>query len=217
VTRWTKVKVATVVAIVVLSVLAAAFLWMAWDYRGAKNRAEYTLVIEMTNTLTTSVMRINFLLDDSNTVEGRSSEAWWANMMLDRLHWDALAVGAMYSDGSSTKRTFHELGYAFDELKVAVLQAQSHIALSGDIEESLNSGLETSMEDLYLVYQEMWDAMDKISPLDRLSPLHGEVHRYRICRGFGRGDPSLSLNANMRTSRGNVLYALRLLMPHISR
>ena len=159
--RWAKGKIVIVVVILVLASLSAALFWMAWDYRGAKNRAEHTLVVEMTNSLTTAVMRISSLLDDGNTVETRVSEAWWANMMLDRLHWDALAVGALYSDDSSAKEAFYELAYAFDELKLAVLSASSEVGTSGDIEESLNSGLETSAEDLQLVYQELWDAMDK--------------------------------------------------------
>ncbi|MCU0852805.1 MAG: hypothetical protein MUC90_06090 [Thermoplasmata archaeon] len=160
-TRWTKVKVATVVAIVVLSVVAAASLWFAWDYRGAKNRAQHTLIVDMTNSLSTVTIRIDSVLDDSNSIEMRSSEAWWGYQLLDRLQWNALAVGDMFTDSSSTKRIFNGLASAFDDLKMAVTQAQAQVAASGDVEESLNAGLEDSIGYLNLLYQELWDAMDK--------------------------------------------------------
>ena len=140
-----------VVALVSVSLLAFVFYIQAQDYRGAKYRAQYVLVMEIYGSIPQLDAAMENVLDESLDNGFRRSAAMYAQGIAESISGACHAIEVMYPASEEKSIVFSELSAAFLRLSETAMTAYDQLTdptpeLSEAIRTALGESSDIAME-----------------------------------------------------------------------
>lgn len=133
-----------VVAILLLSVLAALYYWQAEDYRQAKYKAQYVLVQDVLDTIPMASENITDAVDDTLDTGWRRSASLTSSALAADLSSTAHAIQVMYPSGDDRNIVFGDLSAAFAALSQGAYEA--YVQLSSEVGPDEDHDLSAEMD-----------------------------------------------------------------------
>ena len=166
----TAVVVLALVALLVVSALAMMFYVQAQDFRGAKYRAQYTLVMELYDSIPPLNESIGNVVDDLLDNGFRRSAAAYSQATAEAMSSACHSIEVMYPSDEDKAVTFAALSAAFASLAETAETAYNQLTdptpdVSQPVEDALVQSAVVMMQIRSLVYE----GVDPVVPLEDVS------------------------------------------------